>query len=214
MLKELNLDKNEEAQKFMESLRKSDAGNKMDLMTQQLRREQKGESQQTGEAILDELQSMQQKMQEAKDNLSGQQGQMAAEKMREAANEVLYVSERQEDVLSQAEQLDPTSPQLQQLAAEQQALQRTLDALDGKLKDISKESPFYSTQISEFMKQARELMSKSTDALSRRNCPSAMRYQKDAMFSLNQAANQLCSRCKTRRCAITDAAVTRICSRR
>jgi Domain of unknown function (DUF4175) len=151
----------------------------------------KRSSEQQGESALDDLKQLQKEMEESKDAFSGSMNSQSAEKMKEAANDVLYVSDQQEKVYDQAAGTDPASPQLQQLAAEQQALQKTLNSLDAKLKDISKESPFYSRMIDKLMKQVREAMDMSAQGLMERNGSNAMRYQKDAMYSLNQAANQL-----------------------
>lgn len=191
MLKELKMEENQEAQKFMEATKKPEAGQQMQEMSNQLQKKQKKQSKQAGEQALQALKQMQQQMQESKDQFNSQQSQMSAEKMKEAANEILYVSDKQEDVINNAETADPSSSQLQQLAAEQQALQRMMESLDSKLKDISKESPFYNDQIGKLMDMARQSMGQSTDELMKRNGSNAMRSQKDAMFSLNQAANQL-----------------------
>jgi hypothetical protein len=191
MLQEQKLDQNETAQKFTQSPKNSKAGEKMQAMTQGLQAKDKQSSQQKGEAALDDLKQLQKAMEDLKNSFSSSMGAKSAEKMKGAANDVLYVSDQQEKLFDRAESSDPTSPQLQQLAAEQQALQKTLHSLDTKLKDISKESPFFSQQIDKLMKQAGEAMDQSAQGLMERNGSNAMRYQKDAMFSLNQAANQL-----------------------
>ena len=191
MLQEQKLDQNEAAQKFVQSPKNSKAGEKMQAMIKGLQTKDKRSSEQKGEAALDDLKQLQKEMEDLKNSFSSNVGTQSAEKMKEAANDVLYVSDQQEKVFDRAESLDPTSPQLQQLAAEQQALQKTLHSLDAKLKDISKQSPFYSQQIDKLMTQAREAMDQSAQGLMERNGSNAMRYQKDAMFSLNQVANQL-----------------------
>jgi hypothetical protein len=191
MLQEQKLDQNESAQKFVQSPKNSKAGEKMQAMTQGLQSKEKGTSEQKGEAALDDLKQLLKDMEDSKNSFSSSMGNQSAEKMKGAANDVLYVSDQQEKVYDRAEGSDPTSPQLQQLAAEQQALQKTLHSLDTKLKDISRESPFYSQKIDKLMKQAGEAMDQSAQGLMERNGSNAMRYQKDAMFSLNQAANQL-----------------------
>jgi hypothetical protein len=191
MLAEQKLDQNEAAKKFTDAPKNSTAGEKMSSMAGKLSQQDQKESQQKGEAALDDLKQMLKEMQEQKDSFNSSMGQQSAEKMKGAANDLLYVSDQQEKVYDKAEKLDPTSPQLQQLAAEQQALQRTMESLDSKLKAISKESAFYSQQISKMMKQAQEMMDQSANGLMDRNASAAMRSQKEAMFSLNQAANQL-----------------------
>ncbi len=191
MLKELKLDQQENAQQFIEEAQKSPAGEEMQQMKEQLQQKNKKSAKQSGEMALESLKKMQKNMQEQKDAFNNSQGQQSAEKMKEAANDVLYVSDKQEDVFNTAERVDPSSPELQQLAAEQQSLQRTMESLDSRLKEISKESAFYNQQINELMNLAQESMLQSTEGLMRRDAATAMRHQKEAMFSLNQAANQL-----------------------
>jgi len=103
----------------------------------------------------------------------------------------MYVSDRQEDVFDLSQQVEPRSPQLAEAAAEQQGLERMLESLREKLKEISKESTFYDQEISGLINQAEQCMRNSTTNLSNRNGTAAMRSQKDAMFSLNNAANKL-----------------------
>jgi hypothetical protein len=191
MLQEQKLDQNESAQKFAQSPKNSKAGEKMQGMIKGLQSQDKQSSEKKGELALDDLKQLQKEMEDLKSAFDSSMGSQSAEKMKGAANDVLYVSDQQEKVYDRAEGSDPTSPQLQQLAAEQQALQKTLNSLDTKLKEISKESPFYSQQIGKLMKQAAEAMDQSAQGLMERNGSNAMRYQKDAMFALNQAANQL-----------------------
>ena len=162
MLQEQKLDQNEAAQKFTEVSeklqgRREDAGHDSRFAAKD-----KQSSEPKGEAALDDLKQLQKEMEDLKNSFNSSMGSQSAEKMKGAANDVLYVSDQQEKVYDRAENSDPTSPQLQQLAAEQQALQKTLHSLDTKLKDISKESPFYSQQIDKLMKQAHEAMDQST----------------------------------------------------
>ncbi len=183
MLAEQKLDQNEAAQKFTESPKNSKAGEKMAAASQSMTAQNKQQSQQKGEAALDDLKAMQKEMENQKNAFSSSMGQQSAEKMKDAANDALYVSDQQEKVYDQTEQADPSSQQLQQYAAEQQALQKTLQTLDLKLRDISKESPFYSQSIGKFMQQAQDAMEQSSQGLMERNATNAQRYQKDAMFS-------------------------------
>lgn len=206
MLKELKLDQQENAKEFIEQAQESKAGEEMQQMSQELQQKNKKQAKRSGDMALESLKQMQKQMQEQKDAFNNSQGQQAAENMKEAANDVLYVSEKQEDVYNLAESTDPSSPELQKLAAEQQALQRTMQALDERLREISKESAFYNQQVNQLMNSAQESMTQSTEGLMRRDAAGAMRNQKEAMFSLNQAANQLMqsaqsqSMCNSGRC--------------
>ncbi len=191
MLQELKLDQNETAQKFAQAPKKSKAGEKMQAMIDGLQSKDKRSSQQKGEMVLDDLKQLEKEMRDLKDSFNSDMGSQSAEKMKEAANDALYVSDQQEKVYDRAQASDPNSLQLQQLAAEQQALRRTLQSLDTRLREISKESPFFSQQIDKLMKQASDAMDQSIQGLMDRNGSNAMRYQKDVMFSLNQTANQL-----------------------
>lgn len=191
LLTEIGMEKNKAAQEFMKSAKESDAGNKMQKMTEQLKQQQQQKASESGEMALQDLKAMQEMMQQQQQNFSGDMNQMSAEKMRKAANEVLYVSEKQEGVYSESERVNPNSPELQQVAAEQQAIQKTMDALEQRLYEIGKESPFFKEQVNELMREARGHMDQSTEALMRRNSVQAQRSQKDAMYTLNQAANEL-----------------------
>jgi hypothetical protein len=191
MLKEMNLDQEPNAQKFCKSAEKSKAGETMDQMQQSLQNSQQQQAQQQGEQAMSELAEMLEQLNEAKNQFNMGMGQEALAKMRGAFDDLLYVSDEQEDVLSEAADLDPRSPQLRNMAAEQQTLERTLESLREKMTEVSKESAFFDQQINKLLDQARECMGNSTTALSQSNGAAAKRYQKDAMYSLNQAASSL-----------------------
>lgn len=191
MLKEMNLDKQPAAQGFCNAPKKSDAGKHMKRMSDKLSQQDKSESQKSGKEALNSLQKLLDDMNEKKNSFNSNMGTESAEKMKKAFDDLLYVSDKQEDVFDQTEQVAPNSPQLQTLASEQQALERTLQSLKEQMSDLSKESPFFQDQITKLVDQAKECMGNSTNGLTQRNGASAMRQQKDAMFSLNQAANQM-----------------------
>ncbi len=163
----------------------------MKQMSSNLSKKDKNESQKSGKEALNSLQKLLDDMNEKKNSFSSNQNTESAEKMKKAFDDLLYVSDKQEDVFDQTEQVAPNSPQLQTLASEQQALERTLESPKAQMTDLSKESPFFQDQIGKLVDQAKECMGNSTNGLTQRNGASAMRQQKDAMFSLNQAANQM-----------------------
>ncbi|MFH2054898.1 MAG: DUF4175 family protein, partial [bacterium] len=191
MLEEIKLDKDPDAQSFCKSAQNSKAGKTMEQMQQSMQQSQKQQSSEQGEQAESELSELLKQMEEAKNQFNSQMGEEALAKMRGAFEDLLYVSDQQEDVFKDSERLGVRSPQLRQMAAEQQILERTLESLREKMTEVSKESAFMDQQIGKLMDQAKECMGNSTSSLSESNGAAAMRYQKDAMYSLNQAAGSL-----------------------
>lgn len=191
MLKEMKLDSNPAASGFCEAPKQSDAGEQMQDMKENLDQSEKEKSQQSGKKAEQSLKELLEKMNEEKDSFNQSMGEQSMEQMKQAFEDLMYVSDQQEDVFNSSERTSPASPQLSELAAEQQALERTLEGLCQNMKEMAKQSPFISQGMNKLMDQAKQCMGNSTSNLTNRNGSAAMRNQKDAMFSLNQAANHL-----------------------
>lgn len=191
MLAELKLDQDPNADKFCKSAQNSKAGETMDKMQKSLEQSQKQDASQQGRQAEQQLSDLLEQMEEAKSNFNAQMGDEALAEMRGAFDDLLYVSDRQEDVFSESERQGARSPRLREVAAEQQLLQKTLDLLRDKMTELSKETAFMDSEIGKLLDQAKECMGNSTNSLSQNNGAAAMRYQKDAMYSLNQAAGSL-----------------------
>ncbi|MCK4858159.1 MAG: DUF4175 family protein [candidate division Zixibacteria bacterium] len=191
LLKEINLADNQAAQDFCHAPSESPAGEEMEEMAENLAKSRQSQSMQRGEAALSALNELQKRMQESKDSFNTGMGMQSVEEMKGAFDDLLYLSDQQENIFNFSEQVDPKSSQLATMAAQQQALARTLESLREKLIEIAKGCAFYKREITDLIDQAGECMGSSTTNLMNRNGAAAGRYQKEAMLSLNQAANRL-----------------------
>jgi uncharacterized phage infection (PIP) family protein YhgE len=125
-----------------------------------------------------------------KDMSSSQQAEMA-QKLREALDKVFYVSDKQEDLMNRTGQVDPSSLSLRDMAAEQEALRMATERVGEQITELSKKSTCIGNGLAQNLSGSGSRMRSSAEALSDRQGPSAQGSQREALFNLNQAAQQL-----------------------
>jgi DNA-binding transcriptional regulator YiaG len=178
-------------QGFCQSAQKSPAPGQMKETAQNMSEQNKGGAQKSGgqcagslKSLLDEMKSFQKEMS------SAQQAEMAR-KLREALDKVFYVSDQQEDLMARTGQVDPMSLSLRDMAAEQEALRSATERLGEQLSELGKKSTCLSNQLGENIAGSAARMRSSAEALSERQGPGAQSSQRESLFDLNQAAQQL-----------------------
>jgi len=178
-------------QGFCQSAQKSPAPGQMKETAQNMSQQNKGGAQKSGgqcasslKSLLDEMKSFQKEMS------SNMQAEMAR-KLREALDKVFYVSDQQEDLMERTGQVDPTSLSLRDMAAEQEAMRAATERLADQLAELGKKSTCLSNQMGQNLAGSAARMRASAEALSARQGPGAQGNQRESLFDLNQAAQQL-----------------------
>ena len=178
-------------QEFCQSAQKSPAPGQMKETSQKMSQQNKPGAQQSGgqcsnslKSLLDEMKAFQKEMS------SAMQAEMA-KKLREALDKVFYLSDKQEDLMEKTGQVDPTSLSLRDMAAEQEALRSATERLGEELTELSKKSTCLSNQLGETITASTARMEASAAALSERQGPGAQGNQRESLFDLNRAAQQL-----------------------
>ncbi len=178
-------------QEFTQAAQKSPAPSQMKQTAQNMSEQNKDAAQQSGgqcstslKALLDEMKSFQQQMS------SKMQAEMAKQ-LREALDKVLYVSDKQEELMDKTGQVDPTSLSLRDMAAEQEALRSSTEKLATQLAELGKKSTCLSNQMGQNLSGSASRMQSSAEALSQRQGPTAQSNQRESLFDLNQTAQQI-----------------------
>lgn len=93
--------------------------------------------------------------------------------------------------MERAAPLEPTSLSLRDMAAEQEALRAATERLATQLDELGKKSTCVSNKLGQNLSGSAGRMQKSAEALSERQGPVARDNQRESLFDLNQAAQQL-----------------------
>jgi len=108
--------------------------------------------------------------------------------MRKAMNDLLDVSEREEDLKNASQSFSPNSQQFRDDAEKQVDLQRDLSTITNNLIDLSQKSFVVTPEMGRAVSKAAGSMSQAMSSLEQRNGAAASGQQKEAMAALNKAA--------------------------
>ncbi len=191
LLKENQLDSDQNSEQFCNAVENTDADQDMQQMSQSLQNQQKEQARQYGEISSDKLDQMLSKMKDAQAQFNNTMSAEMVEKMRNAVDDILYLSDEQEKLYQEIQPLDPRSDMIPQYAQKQQDLKAEAERLRTNLQEIAKQSVFVQNALDEYMKNVGQCMSNAMDALSGKNGRSAMGHQSEGIYSLNQSAQTL-----------------------
>jgi myosin heavy subunit len=181
----------EMVKQFCQSAQQSPAPSHMEKSAQGMNQQNKDQAQKEGGASSESLSDLLEEMKEFQEQMASKMKEKLAKQLREALDKVFYLSEEQEDLLSQSEQLDPNSLSLRDMAAEQEALRAATERLSQEVAEMSKKSSCLSGQLGQCLSNSMGRMQSSAQSLSERRGSSASNSQRDAMFELNTAAQQI-----------------------
>jgi len=181
----------DQVKQFCESGQKSDAPSHMQKTSQGMNEQNKDQAEDEGAASSEALADLLEQMKDFQQNMASKMKEKMAKQMREALDKVLYLSEKQEGLLNESEQLDPTSLSLRDMAAEQEALRAAAEKVSAEIGEMAKKSSCISGQLGQCLSNSIGQMQSSAQSLSERRGSSAQNSQRDAMSQLNSAAQQL-----------------------
>jgi len=188
MVDEIPFLKTKEAKEFSESVKQCSAGENMEKMSDNLSQKQKDAAKTEGEKSLSKLMQLLDKMQQQQAGICNGGGSEAAKMMRDAIEDINYVSNSQEGLIDQASMIKGQSEALRDLAGEQMLIKEMMRSLSARIEDIGNESPFVAAELNNLMRNASSNMDLSIDKLSDKRGPEAMNFQKEAMYNLNRSA--------------------------
>ncbi len=112
-------------------------------------------------------------------------------KIRRLVEELIYVSEDQENLMSECRALGTESPRYRELAGEQQDVKQALEGIAGRMLDLSKETFFVTPELGASIGKALQQIDKSLEGFSDRLPRSAAQPQKQTLGEINKSAAQL-----------------------
>lgn len=189
-LKEASIAPDALVEEFCTAAGKCNAPRSMTEATQAMQQQNKSGAQKSGEGAEQELGEMVSRMRELQQMMSNDMQDEIAAMLRDAVDKAMYLSEHQEELFDQLNELDFQSPALRDLAEMQADLQAGTQRLDAAMQEIAKKSMCVGG-ASSGLQGIRESMMQATEMLTQQNGRGAAGHQKSAMSGLNRTAQQL-----------------------
>ncbi len=176
------------ADKFCTAVEKTDAGQNMNNMADNLSQQKKNDAVQEGRKASSKLLSLLDKLQQGQSSMCQGGGQEAAEEMRKAIDDIDYLSDKQEGLIKGADEVLNNSEVLRDYAAQQQIIKESVTGLQKRLEALGKQSPFIAAEMDNVVRSVLGNMDLAIDNFSERRRPQGVNAQKEAMTELNRAA--------------------------
>ncbi len=191
LMAEADMQENPEAQKFSEALEKTDADQNMQQMSNALNQQQKQDAQNEGQKAHSKLLQMLDQMQQAQLALNSDDAEQLRKEMRRAIDHANHLSQEEEDLLREAQTIDPRSMVLRDMAASQQDVREACNGLKQAIESMGRKSPFIAGELQSLVNNAMQNMNLATEGFGEKLGSSAMRHQREAMAGLNRTATRL-----------------------
>ncbi len=190
-MKNAEMEKSPEAQKFAEALEKTDAEKNMQQSSSALKQSQKPSAMKQEKEALSKLSEMLSEMQKQQMAMQGGENKESERAIRQAIDDANQLSQNQESLLREAAAMQPNSMVMRDMAESQQDLAAATEGLKGTIAELGKKSPFVAAELQKLVDQASQNMDEATKQCDSKNSAGATSHQREAMASLNKAANRL-----------------------
>ena len=191
LMKEMPLLSQEDLQKMEQALNQSENQQDISNMSQQLGMCQKPNSQKSGKKLSSSFQKAAEEFQKMAQKLSQDQQRELLAKMQRTLQDLLYLSDQQEELSNQVKQNQSESQQLRDLAGSQANLKEMTEKVSADLEEMVKESGAVPKNLTQKMGMCTNQMSQAASELTNRNGSDALSLQTEAMANLNQVARDL-----------------------
>ncbi|MBN2227185.1 MAG: hypothetical protein JW763_07450 [candidate division Zixibacteria bacterium] len=188
MLDETSYVKAHDADKFCSAVEQNNAGDNMQEMSQKLSEQNKADAMEQGKQASSKLLSLLDQMQQGQSKMCQGGGSEAAQQMRNAIDDINYLSAEQEDLIHSAKDMRYQSEVLRDLAAEQRLLRESVAAVSQRVAALGKESPFVAAELYNLINNALSNIDLSIDQFAERRRNDGVQHQMEALSSLNRAS--------------------------
>jgi len=188
MAQEAGLEDAPELEEFEQALSETDADQDMQQMSDAMNQKQKEQATEKGQKALSKLLKMLDTMQQQLASMKGDQDEELMRAMRRAVDDANHLSQDQEALLREAAAMNRRSSMLQELAQDQQNLQRSCNGLGNRIREIGEKSPFMAAELQQLIGSAVSEMDAATGAFTEQRGSQGLQHQREAMARLNRAA--------------------------
>ena len=188
MMEEIPRLPTEQMDQIRSQLERQDMPSQMRENAQQLRQQQMQPAMHGQQQMQQQLQQLQQQLTEMQQSMQGRQLQLNMDGLRQALNDVLILSQQQEEALAGVDGTAADSPALRRYAKRQIELSEGLSVVSDTLSRLAREVPEMSREVQLQTGAALREMAQATDALADRSARRASVHQKSSMMHLNELA--------------------------
>lgn len=181
----------EEFQRMQEQMERQNLPQQMQENSEQLRQQQFNQAQQGQRSMQQQLQKMSQQMSQMQQSMQSQQLQVNIAGIRQALEDVLHLSDEQENLRQRVNNLADDSPVLREISQTQTSLSEGLSTVNDSLQSLAGDIPRMSQRIQRRSGEALQAMSRSVETITERNLPQSTTHQRVAMEHLNNLAVDL-----------------------
>jgi len=156
-------------------------------MQQLLEGEMQSSASERGQNLKTDFEMIQSMLQKAKQDMLQTQKEEVTAQMQKVMQDMLNTSFAQENLSQRAENLNPASPQVNDIARQQMRLIGNTGQIISQVMEIAHKTFFLPTDLSQSMSEVLSSMSEAVAQLENRNPRQASSQQKTAMAGLNQS---------------------------
>ena len=180
-----------ELDSLMQALAEKDIPEDMRQVSQNLQQGQMNEAQEGGEQTARDLSEMLSQLSKASSGLKERRKNELAGKIRRLTEELLYVSEDQEDLAQASKDLGTQSPRYRSLAGRQDDIRKALKNMTNRLFEVSKETFFITPDLGASLGKASDELDKAVERYTSRNPRTVSAPQQAALGEINKSAKRL-----------------------
>lgn len=181
----------DEMKKTQESLQQQQISEKMQKSEQSLQKGDMNSAKQQQQQASQSLQQFSQQMKNLRKEMQKNISKEAQKQMQKSINDMLSLSQKQEQIKQQTEKLDPNSSQFKDLQQQQSQLQDALQNTANQLMQLSQKSMSVTPEMGKEIGNALSQMQQAQEMMDKRGSQQAAQKQGQAMASMNNAAMQM-----------------------
>ncbi len=180
------------AGKMCNSPSRSGAGEKMAETQKNFEADRKKPGQESGQEAEDRLEKMLADMRAAKEEMDQSEKEKMLAEMNRRLNDLLTLSEKQEDLSKKLEELSrQDGANYSETAQEQQELAEQTQKLSAEIEKLAQKTMFIAPEKNGPTGQCKNSMNQAVRTLNNRNPLGAVQNQKEAYYQLNKAAREM-----------------------
>jgi hypothetical protein len=193
-------EQNQEAQQLQQEMEKESLSEQMEQNSESMKMCQNSSCKKSGKRMRKKMAEFAQQMQDMREQMQSNQDQEALEKMERVRDQMLDLSMRQEQLWQESSSTDNSSPQMAQIAEEQENLRQALSRINQDMTELARESMAVTPKLMASINEAINQMQKACDASQERDSRTATHFSQQSLAALNVALKnqqQACSQCQS-----------------
>ena len=191
MTQEMPLLSPEDMQEMQTSVNNPEIKENLGSMCQSLGQCNKKSSSQSGKKLSSEFQKAAEQLKKALAKTQTQAQKELVEAMQKSLNNLLYLSQNQEELMGETKENKESSQQLAELAQQQMQLKTGTEQAASEIQELAKKTSFVNQELEQSLGKCLSNMGEATSKLSAKQGFAAEMFQNEALFNLNQAALSL-----------------------